>query len=153
MQTKKINLFFKLVKRTISKINNLSNKSWFFKKSYNYIIKTVISIVSNKKSNNSFLTILKWSSKNKQQVIYSLKKLTEQTSIKKINNQLLKHYYNILLKNLKMYNHLPIAIHFYNIKFNFKWFIEKLSACFFISVTKFYNKISYNGCRKKKLKK
>lgn len=69
--------------------------------------------------------------------------------IKKLNDNL-EHLYKIIIKKFKFFKNYPIAIHFNNISFNYKFILLKLSKHFFIVNIKIFNKYAYNGCRIKK---
>ena len=68
---------------------------------------------------------------------------------------ILKKFYKILISDLLFLKSTSIAIHFKNknVRFNISWFLKKLCKKFFIIIVKFFIFYSYNGCRKKKLKK
>lgn len=144
----KITQFFSLFNKVKTFKKKLKIQNNYLIKKYNFIIKYIISIIIN--YSNSFL-ILKFINYNKQ-YFYSFKNFKQKYK-NLSNNKVLTYYYKIIISKLKKLKHRHIAIHFYNIKFNYRWLINKLAARFFITVLKFYKKISYNGCRKKKLKK
>jgi hypothetical protein len=154
LMTKKINMFLKIIKnkkilkKCVKKslINNDLKKCFLGK--YNFVVKYIISIVF--MYSNSFLNIEATTGNYKR--FYSIKSANLTNKFKNLNDQVLKYYYKIIISKLKFSNSTPIAIHFYNIK-NYKWFVEKLSKKIFILITKFYKKHSYNGCRKKKIKR
>jgi hypothetical protein len=143
-----INSIFNLIKKKFV-LNKKKIKNQNFIKNYNYNIQYTITI-SFKKSKNSFLNIKRQN--NYKQSFISLKNLIEEKAKSKFIDHKINLQYSTLtiLKKLKFFKKLPIAIHIYNTKANLKWTIKKITTKFFLSRIKTYNKISYNGCRKKK---
>ena len=65
----------------------------------------------------------------------------------------LKKFYRLLVSKLKFVKKVPIAIHFKNADSNMFWFLKNLKKKFFIVLVKRFNQYSYNGCRKKKIRR
>ena len=157
MQKHNINSLFRLFKqKTITNILKKTKiKNSVYKKNYNYSIKIIIniSLKSQTRSNNGFINITKLNNKKNKQIIYSLRRLISPNPLKSVNNnQLLKYYYNTIIKDLKIFKTIEVAVHLVNTKFNNKLIVEKLSRKLFLSTVKYCNQLSFNGCRKKKIK-
>lgn len=115
---------------------------------YDFIVQKIVTISLT--FSNSFLTIQNF--KGKKNYNFSIKATKLYAGkIKNLNNQILKHYYKVLILKLKLVK-IPVALHFYNLTVNFSWFIQKLAKRNFIVIVKSFKKYSHNGCRKKKLK-
>lgn len=65
----------------------------------------------------------------------------------------LRKFYRLLISKLKFVKRVPIAIHFKNADSNMFWFLKRLKKKLFITVVKHFNQYSYNGCRKKKIRR
>lgn len=115
---------------------------------YNFIIQKIVSIILT--YSNSFLTIQNF--KGKKIFNCSIKAVEQYNNkMQNLNNQILKHYYKVLVLKLKLIK-IPVAFHFYNLNSNFNWFLQKISKKIFVVVVKSFKKYAHNGCRKKKLK-
>lgn len=66
---------------------------------------------------------------------------------------ILRKFYRLLITKLKFVKSLPIAVHFRNTNSNMFWFLKKLKTKLFITVVKHFNQYSFNGCRKKKIRR
>ena len=66
---------------------------------------------------------------------------------------ILRKFYRILVSKLKFIKKVPIAVHFKNADSNMFWFLKKLKKKFFITFVKYSYHYSYNGCRKKKIRR
>lgn len=78
----------------------------------------------------------------------------QQKGKKKIFRSLvLRKFYKVLVSKLKFLRNVPIAIHFKNLNSNMFWFLKKLKKTLFIAIVKHFNQYSYNGCRKKKIRR
>lgn len=64
-----------------------------------------------------------------------------------------KNFYKILLKQFSFLLKKPIALHLKDTGWNKFWIVQKLKKKFFIKVIKTFNSHSYNGCRKKKIRR
>ena len=65
----------------------------------------------------------------------------------------LKHFYKILILKLKFLRKKPLILSLKNIGLNNLWFLKKLRKKFFIVSVKIFSSYSYNGCRKKKIRR
>lgn len=65
----------------------------------------------------------------------------------------LRKFYRLLVSKLKFVKRVPIAVHFKNADSNMFWFLKKLKKKFFVVVVKHFIQYSYNGCRKKKIRR
>ena len=68
---------------------------------------------------------------------------------KTVIGQLIK----VLFKKISFLKKKPIALHLNNVKFYKRTITKQLKKVFFIKVIKSFNLISYNGCRKKKIRR
>ena len=68
-------------------------------------------------------------------------------------SMVLQKFYRLLITKLKLVKKVPIAVHFRNTDSNMFWFLKKLKKKFFITVVKHFNQYSFNGCRKKKIRR
>jgi len=143
-----LNLFFLLVKKKKELkeknqyvIKNSKNYKLFQK--FDFLVKLVINVLFGYK--NNFLNI----KKNNKNYIYSMKNC----KIKTTNSSILKHFFKTIMTMLKITKKVPTILSFFNAKQNYQWFVKKLSNHLFIPIVRFFKKISYNGCRKKKLKR
>jgi len=59
----------------------------------------------------------------------------------------------LLLKNISFKNKTPIALHLNNVKFYKQYLLKKLKKSLFITIVKSFNLTSYNGCRKRKMRR
>ena len=66
---------------------------------------------------------------------------------------ILKKFYKIIVSQLKFLKNQPVAIHFKNTGFKIFWLLRKLKKKMFIIVIKTFNSNSYNGCRRKKVRR
>lgn len=57
----------------------------------------------------------------------------------------------LLLKNAKFLQKTPVALHLNNVSSFRNLIVKKLKKKYFVKTIKIFNKISYNGCRKKKI--
>ena len=156
MSLKKVNDFFaslnlkKKHKKVVKNLTNRVNKTEFRKNKIKfkyYLIKFIINISFIK--SNIFLHIMDCSGKSK----YLKSSKAINNKLKSLSIQNLENFYKILVSDLNFLKNTPIAIHFNNIEFNYPWLTERISKKLFLTVLKFYNKYSHNGCRKKKLKR
>ena len=60
---------------------------------------------------------------------------------------------SLLFKKAFFVKKYPVAVHLYNVNFYSPLIINKLKTKFFVKVIKKFNKIPYNGCRKKKIRR
>lgn len=60
---------------------------------------------------------------------------------------------SLLFKKALFIKNYPVAVHLYNVSFYSSLIINKLKTKFFIKIIKRFNKIPYNGCRKKKIRR
>lgn len=116
------------------------------KKVYNFI-KYLVCI--NVTKSNIFLTF--------SNIIGLVQKSYSKYSLKLKKNSMENEVFNKVIKyifiNYKFVNNNPIAFHFVNLNFDFDLFFEKTFKKFTILSYKFFEKFSFNGCRKKKFKK
>ena len=156
MSLKIINNFFASIqlkkkhKKVVRSSTNKINKTEFRKKKIKlnyYLIKFIINISFIK--SNICLHIMDCSGKSK----YLKSSKAINNKLKSLSIQNLENFYKIIVSELDFLKNAPVAIHFNNIEFNYPWLTEKISKKLFLTVLKFYNKHSHNGCRKKKLKR
>ena len=122
-------------------------KIFYIKKNLN-LIKYIISILMNK--NNMFIHIINCF--GTKFISYSIGSFNlNKKKLKKIEF-LYKLKTLIFLKILLFKNH-PLAVHFFNFNLNFSWFLDKLYKKLFLVSIKIFSSVSYNGCKKKKLRK
>lgn len=79
--------------------------------------------------------------------------LSHKGKSKKVRILILKSMINLLLKNCSFLQSKPIALHLKNVKFLKRWIVRKFKKKFFIQIVKNFNIYSYNGCRKKKIRR
>lgn len=113
-----------------------------------YLIKYIIKILVHKSNlffyvNNCFGDIFLYYS-------IGLLKLNKKKFSK---SEILQEFLKIISLKIKFLKHKPISIDLFNINFNYSWLLEKLFIKLIILAIRIYNNISYNGCRKKKIKK
>lgn len=60
---------------------------------------------------------------------------------------------SLLLKKANFLGRKPIALHLSNVNFYKNLIVRKLKRNLYIKIIKIFNQISYNGCRKKKLRR
>ncbi len=60
---------------------------------------------------------------------------------------------SLLIKKAKFVGKKPIALHLTNVTFHKILIIKKLKKYFFVKLIKSFNRVPYNGCRKKKLRR
>lgn len=60
---------------------------------------------------------------------------------------------SLLLKNATFLNRKPAAVHLNNVNFYRNLIIGKLKRTIYVRVIKSFDKVPYNGCRKKKLRR
>ena len=65
----------------------------------------------------------------------------------------LKKFYKFIILKLKFLRGKPIAVHLKNVGLNNFWFLKKLKRKLFIVTIRNFNFYSYNGCRRKKVKR
>ena len=66
---------------------------------------------------------------------------------------ILRKFYKVLVSHLKFFKNQPVAIHLKNTEFKIFWFLRKLKKKMYIVVVKHFNLNSYNGCRRRKVKR
>jgi ribosomal protein S11 len=66
---------------------------------------------------------------------------------------ILKNFYTILVSKLKFLKDKPVAVHFTNVGFKNFWFLKKLQQKFFVVSVRNFNFHTYNGCRRKKVRR
>ena len=84
---------------------------------------------------------------------YSAGSFQQQGKSKTVRNMVLRKFYKLLLSKFKFLHRVPVIIHFKNTDSNMFWFLKKLKKKLFIVATKHFNLYSYNGCRKKKIRR
>lgn len=84
---------------------------------------------------------------------YSAGSFQQKGKEKATRAQILKKFLRTLVSKLKFVKKVPIAIHLKNMDPNTFWFLEKLKKRLFITVIKHFNPHSFNGCRKKKIRR
>ena len=142
-----------IYKKTIKeKINNI-NKKLFFKsnvKSKIYFVKFIIYILCHK--SNIFINVM--DCLGNQKINYSIGniKLNKSKNFK-LDTKVLENFYKTIITKLKFLKNMPVSIYFNSIEFNYQWFLEKISKKLFLTIVKFYNRYSHNGCRKRKIKR
>lgn len=79
--------------------------------------------------------------------------LSHKGKSKKVRILIIKSMINLLLKNCSFLQSKPIALHLKNVKFLKRWIVRKFKKKFFIQTVKSFSIYSYNGCRKKKIRR
>ena len=149
---KKIALKKQYLKVLQNKIYLLSiakqQKSIHFSKSNNSIIYIVDICFSQV---NTLLHVMDFSGKLK--FSSSAGNLSYKGNSKKARILVIKSMINLLLKKCSFLLNTPIALHLKNVKFLKLWIVDKFKKKFFIQTVKNFNTYSYNGCRKKKIRR
>lgn len=143
-----------------NKIHNLSNtKHKNYKllnlkqkhiQNYNYNNNIMYIVKIGFSQSNTFLNVMDAAGNVK--LFCSAGHFQQKGKTKKFRFNVFKYMYNLLLK-LHYLKKTPIALHLKNVGFNRYWLVKKLKTKFFIKVIKNFNVFSYNGCRKRKLKR
>ena len=84
---------------------------------------------------------------------YSAGSFQQKGKQKTYHSFVLRKFYKVLVSKLKFLRNVPIAIHLKNVSSNMFWFPKKLKKKLFVMVIKNFNQYSYNGCRKKKIRR
>ena len=72
---------------------------------------------------------------------------------KKARISVLLNIIRILIKKLTFLKHKPVMLRLKNVGFKKNWILKKLKRKFFINTLMSFNSYSYNGCRKKKIRR
>lgn len=116
---------------------------------YNKLIMYIVSIFFSR--TNILLHVMDFSGKLK--FFYSAGSFKFSGKSKKAKSLVLKKFYRIILNKLTFLKYKPISLHLENVGFNKFWVIKKLKRRLFIKVIKSFSSYSYNGCRKKKIRR
>lgn len=150
-----INTFFLNVNSKKNYKKKTNNKIIFLKKKLlhkqikkpNYYFVKFIFYITIKKS-NMFVHVLDCVGNEK--FFYSINSQYNKLKNLKMHDKL-ERFYKILITKFKFATKKPVAIYFNNTELNYKWLLNKIFKKFFIINIKFFDKLSHNGCRKKKL--
>lgn len=135
---------YKVLSKKLFKKNSVFN----FSKTNNLIV-YIIDITFSK--SNTFLNVM--DSSGKLKFFSSAGHFSLKGKNKKFRFNVFKNIYRILLTKLKFLKNKPIALHLKNVGANKFWIIKKLKTKFFIKVVRIFNLFSFNGCRKKKVRR
>lgn len=164
-----LNIFFKEIYLKKKYLKKMQNKLHFFNelrklnykkvglkfntdKSYskkNIFITYIIKIYFSKK--NTLFRISDFSGNIR--FFYSAGSFRQRGKRKIARSKVLRKFYKLLVFKLKFIQNLPVAIHFKNVDSNMSWFLKKLKKQFSITFVKYSYHYSYNGCRKKKVRR
>jgi len=86
-------------------------------------------------------------------LFYSAGLLQQKGKGKIARSIILRKFYKVLVLQLKFLRKYPIAVHFNNVDSNMFWFLKKLRKKLFIITVKHFSLYSYNGCRKRKIRR
>ena len=151
--------YFKQLNNQISLVENIKKKDYkalnsdlFFKKfilKEKLLVKYILDISFLK--TNTFIHVIDCNGNIK--FFYSAGSLNYKGKQKLARVLILNKFFKMLILQLKFLKNQPVAIHFKNTGFKIFWFLKKLKTKMFIVCVKNFNVNSYNGCRKKKVKR
>ena len=84
---------------------------------------------------------------------YSAGSFQQKGKGKAARSMVLRQFYKLLVSKFKFVRKVPLAFHFKNADFNISWFLKKLKKKFFVRIVKHFTYYSYNGCRKRKIRR
>ena len=164
-----LNRFFKEIYLKKKYLKKMQNKLYFFNKlrklNYKKVGLKFYTDKSYSKKNIFIMYIIKiyFSKKNTLFHIsdfsgnilfsYSAGSFQQKGKRKIARSKILRKFYRLLVSKLKFIKKLPVAVHFKNVDSNMFWFLKKLKKKFFITFVKYSYHYSYNGCRKKKVRR
>lgn len=100
---------------------------------------------------NTFLHVMDFAGKMK--FFYSAGTVQCIGKQKRARKSALKNLFNEFFKNSNFLHNLPVALHLTNVSFFQKYIIKYLRKKLFVTIVRIFTKISFNGCRKRKLKR
>lgn len=162
---KKLNIFFQNIllkkqyilklKNKVNYLNNIKNSSdiWYNQNQKSakehYLVKYIIDITFSK--TNTLLHVTDFSGNLK--FFCSAGSFNYNGRIKKSRRSILKDFYKTLVLKLQFLKSQPIALHLKNVRSEKFWIFKHLKKKFFVKTIKVFNTYSYNGCRKKKIRR
>lgn len=162
---KKLNIFFQNIllkkqyilklKKKINYLNNVKNQNSFVINSshkpdkQHCIVKYIIDITFSR--TNTLLHVTDFSGNLK--FFCSAGHFNYNGRSKKSRRVVLKDFYKVLVLKLQYLKTQPIALHLKNVRSEKFWVFKYLKKKFFIKTIKVFSSYSYNGCRKKKIRR
>lgn len=154
-----LNKFFQKIRLKKQYIKILKNKFDSFsiikKQEYQHFIKKnnwiIYTIDISFSRVNTLLNVTDFSGKLK--FFCSAGNLSYKGNSKKARTLVVKSMINFLIKKFVVLKSKPIALNLKNVKFLKFWIVKLFKKKFFIQIVKNFNTYSYNGCRKKKVRR
>lgn len=131
----------------IKKIKNLNIQNNLFKE--NLTVYYIINITFLKANTTINISDIKGNIK----LFYSTGDIGLKGKQKKKRRIAINKLISLFIKKINFINKKPVALHLNNVKFYKKLIIKRLKKNIFIKIIKSFNLTSYNGCRKKKIRR
>jgi ribosomal protein S11 len=115
----------------------------------NFLIKYTIAIIFSKANTTINLS----DTKGNVKLFYNAGSVNLQGKQRRHRKVAYNRLINLLIKNTRLLNKIPVAVHLKNVKAHKKLIIAKLKHFFFVKAIRSFNQTPYNGCRKRKLRR
>lgn len=145
--------YIKQLKNEITNLNQNKKNSYKLIKSFNVkkplLVKYIIDITFSR--TNTLLHVMDFAGNLKFYCSAGILKYTGKN--KKSRKRIIRAIYKILVSKLNYLTNQPVALHLKNVNFTTDLIIKLLKKKFFIKVIKIFSSFTYNGCRKKKVRR